>query len=150
MIRPSLVYGILVAALLLRCCHGVPAHAHEHKVGETSEQARVVEFYKTWHRPKGEYSIKHREPLCCWGSGLQQDCFPVLARRFNDKGQEELTPDVSGTPTQVQLEYGGKWWPNIYKVTEDQQVDPRESPDGRSHMCITGQSIICYVRGWGN
>lgn len=126
-----------------------PTYAHEHQPGETSEQARVVEFYKTWHRPKGEFSITHRSPMCCYGDGRQQDCFPVLARRINEKGEEELTPDVTGAATEAQAEYGGKWYPNVFHVTEDEQIDPRDSPDGRSHMCVSGQAVICYVRGWG-
>lgn len=142
----------LLCGLALLAGVSIPANqpsAHVHAAGETSEQARVIEFYRTWHRPKGDYSIKHREPLCCWAEGDNQDCYPVLARRTNEKGQEELTPDVSGASTAAQAEYGSKWWPNVYHITEDEQPDPRESPDGRSHMCITGQAIVCYVRGSG-
>lgn len=125
-------------------------NAHEHMAGESPEQARVVQFYKTWKRPKGDYSIVHRVGSCCYGDGASQDCFPVLARRVNAQGQEELTPDVTGAATEAQAQYGGRWFPNNKHVTEDEQPDPRESPDGRSHMCVAGEMIVCYVRGWGN
>ncbi len=154
----TVMLAVVVAIALLHDKRGrhlhifgliTPTYAHEHQPGESDEQARVIAFYQTWHRPKGDYSIVHRMPLCCYARGERQDCFPVLARRFDEKGHEELTPDVTGLPAAVQLEYGGKWYSNAYHVTEDEQPDPRESPDGRSHMCITGQSIVCYVRGSG-
>lgn len=140
-----IVLGIMaVAYLLATCC----ARAHEHQAGESTQQAAVVEFYRTWHRPKGEFSVVHRQASCCWSDGPNQDCFPVGGRKVID-GVEWLTPDVSEASTQAQLAFGGRWWPNKYHTAEDEQVDPRESPDGRSHMCVTGDAIICYVRGWG-
>jgi len=142
----ALMFAVAGGIILVFCSL---VFAHEHQPGETAEQQRIVDFYASWHRPKGDYQIEHRRPLCCYGTGARQDCFPVLARRVSTDGKEELMPDVSGLPTTVQAEYGYKWYPNNYHVTEDQQIDPRESPDGRSHMCILGNTVVCYVRGWG-
>lgn len=134
---------------LLLCLLPCTALAHEHQPGETTEQQRIVEFYRTWKRPKGEFSIVHRQPSCCYGDGAEQDCFPVLKERINEKGEREVMPDVSGAHTQAQMEYGGKWYPLIYGIEENKQPDPRESPDGRSHVCVTGAAAVCYVPGFG-
>lgn len=148
--------GLMMWVLSLGSCGFVaPGMGHEHAAGESTEQARIVDFYRTWHRPKGEYSIKHREPMCCYGFGDKQDCFPVLARKIvvdSQGSHEELMPDVTGASTAAQVEYGDKWYSNAYKVDESMQTDGtgRDSPDGRSHMCIQGQTVVCYVPGWGN
>ena len=124
--------------------------AHEHAPGESTEQARIVGFYKTWKRPKGEFAITHRQSYCCYGDGARQDCFPVLKERVNEKGIREVMPDVTGAHPQAQTEYGNKWYPLNYGIEENKQPDPRESPDGRSHVCVSGMSAICYVPGYGN
>lgn len=145
--RSLLVFFIVLAAVfLLRGCNH--ARAHEHQKGELPEQARVIEFYRTWHRPKGSYSIKHREPLCCFAEGKNQDCFPVLGFRKDDSGVIEVKPNTDGASTDTQLEFGD-WYKLNTGVEEDKQIDPRESPDGRSHVCIVGQAIVCYVAGSG-
>ncbi len=126
------------------------AHAHEHMAGESEAQARVVEFYKTWKRPKGEFAINHRQSSCCYGDGASQDCFPVLAMRKDKDGFWEVMPDVTGAHTQAQAEYGGKWYSLRYHIGEDEQPDPRSSPDGRSHVCVSGQAAVCYVPATGS
>jgi len=125
------------------------AHAHEHAAGESTEQARIVDFYKTWKRPKGEFAVTHRAGYCCYGDGARQDCFPVLQERVNARGIREVMPDVTGAHPQAQIEYGNKWYPLVYGIEENKQPDPRESPDGRSHVCVSGEAAICYVPGYG-
>jgi hypothetical protein len=142
-----ILIGLMLVMILLLV---YPVQAHEHKAGETTEQARVVEFYRTWKRPRGNFSIPHRQALCCYGGGDMQDCFPVEATRRNERGELEVMPDVSGASTYVQAQYGAKWYIANTGVDEDQQPDPRESPDGRSHVCIVGYSVVCYVPGYGN
>lgn len=147
----TIVAALLVVVLTCVCVliSAIPLRAHEHMPGENTEQARIIEFYKTWKRPKGEFSVIHRQSSCCYGDGAQQDCFPVLQERINEKGQREVMPDVTGAHTQAQAEYGGKWYPLIYNIEENKQIDPRESPDGRSHVCVTGEAAVCYVPGFG-
>ncbi len=141
--------ALLTVAFTTLTCVGL--EAHEHKPGESTEAARVVEFYSSWKRPKGDFSINHRMPTCCYGSGSQQDCFPVLATRINEKGVREVMPDVSGAATEAQVKYGDKWYPLNHSIEEDKQPDPRESPDGQSHVCVAPSGdAICYVPGWGN
>lgn len=146
----TVTFCFIMLILVLFMATIYKAKAHEHMAGESTEQARVIEFYKTWHRPKGDFSMTHRVGLCCYAGGDSQDCFPVLAQRTNEKGIIEVTPDVSGATTMVQARYGGKWWPLIHNIEEDKQPDPRESPDGRSHMCVTDSVVLCYVAGAGN
>jgi hypothetical protein len=126
-----------------------PARAHEHQPGETDEQARIVQFYKTWLRPKGDFSIPHRQNSCCFAAGDSQDCFPVLADRDVGHGHEIML-DVEGASTLAQSHYGGRWFPVKDHIEENIQPDPRESPDGRSHACVTqGGVVVCYVPGYG-
>jgi hypothetical protein len=140
-----MVVGLVVLLHMAR-----PARAHEHEAGESAERARVIEFYRSWLRPKGNFSVEHRVNSCCFGSGSQQDCFPVEATRKNAKGELEVMPDVSEAATEAQANYGAKWYTLDTGVEEDKQPDPRESPDGRSHVCIVGNYIVCYVPGQGS
>jgi hypothetical protein len=123
------------------------AHAHEHKPGETSEQARVVEFLRKWQRPKGNFGIVHRQGSCCYSTGEHQDCFPVKQVRVRN-GVTEILPDTDDASTTAQANYS-RWFPLTTGVEEDKQPDPRESPDGRSYVCIAGAQIICFVNGTG-
>jgi hypothetical protein len=119
------------------------AFAHEHKANETPEQARVIEFLRSWKRPMGPYSgVSPRTMSCCYINGLQQDCFAVKQVRIVD-GAYEVFPDVEG-----HLEYA-RWYHVPPSIDEANQADPRESPDGRSYVCIAGQSVICFVAGTG-
>ena len=119
------------------------AHAHEHTAGESSEQARVVEFYRTWRR------LPYRTIYCCYSEGAQQDCFPVLEQRRNAQGEIEVMPDVTGAHTMAQASYGNKWYVVPVSVQENESEAGRESPDGRSHVCVNGTYVVCYVAGYG-
>ncbi|SRR6266550_178315 len=121
----------------------VPTFAHEHQPGESAARARAVEFMRTWHRPKGNFSgIKHRHNSCCYVSGESQDCFVVKQLRRVD-GVLEVFPDSEG-----HLEFE-RWYRVDTGVNEDLQEDPRESPDGRSYVCFGGGQVICFVEGSG-
>ena len=148
MMRKSIVLLTALCTTLTWCG---PSSAHEHKAGESTEAARIVEFYSTWKRPKGDFSVIHRQPTCCYGSGSQQDCFPVLAVRKNEQGITEVMPDVTDAATEAQARYGSRWYPLNHNIEEDKQPDARESPDGRSHVCVAPSGdAICYVAGYGN
>jgi len=137
-----------IVALILALSFAAPAIAHDHKPGETSEQKRVVDFLSSWRRPKGSFSITHRQQVCCYSTGANQDCFPVKAVRRADDGVIEVLPDTDGTSTTAQANYT-RWYRLDTGVEEDKQPDPRNSPDGRSYVCLAGNVVICYVAGAG-
>jgi hypothetical protein len=128
--------------LCLSSC-GTPAYAHEHQAGETAEQAQTTEWLRRWRRPTGEFAgVPHRHDPCCYVDGKDQDCFLVKERRIVD-GVLEVFPESEGHPLY------DRWYPVNTGVTEEDQKDPRDSPDGRSYVCISGQLVICFVNGSG-
>jgi len=123
-------------------CFALPAAAHEAHEDMTPEEKRVMEFLSTWKRPAGNFSnIKHRQEWCCYINGPKQDCFRVKQVRRVD-GVLEAFPDTSDPTYQ-------KWYKLNTGVDEDLQKDPRESPDGRSYICIQGELPVCFVAGSG-
>jgi hypothetical protein len=138
--RAGLVFYILSAG---SCGTLVPSMAHEHVAGESTEEARTIEWLRKWKRPSGDFAgIVHREKSCCYVTGLQQDCFPVDAVRVVD-GVTEVKPYAPGKG-----QYN-TWYPLNHGIEEHLQKDDRESPDGRSYVCIQGQLAVCYVAGSG-
>jgi len=134
-------FGFLFVLCISSC--GTPAFAHEHQAGETAEQTRTVEWLQKWKRPSGDFAgIPHRKDSCCYANGEQQDCFVVKQVRLVD-GKLEVFPESEGHP-----DYD-RWYPIEHNITEEDQRDPRESPDGRAYVCIQGQMAICYVGGAG-
>ena len=119
------------------------AISHEHSANESAEQTRVIEWLKSWKRPKGHQSLPHRQMSCCYISGLQQDCFAVKETRVASDGSFEVFPDVEG-----HFEYA-RWYKVPPDIDEANQPDPRESPDSRSYVCIAGATVICFVAGAG-
>jgi hypothetical protein len=57
-------------------------------------------------------------------------------------GVLEAFPDTSEPTYQ-------KWYKLNTGVDEDLQKDPRESPDGRSYICIQSDLPVCFVAGSG-
>ena len=138
-----LVKGIALA-LLLSSTLGliVSANAHDHSPQESPEQARVIEWLRTWKRPQSG-GFGHRVMSCCYISGLQQDCFAVRETRMTPDGAYEVFPETEG-----HIEYA-HWYRVPHNVEEANQPDPRESPDSRSYVCIAGNVVICFVAGAG-
>lgn len=87
-------------------------------------------FYMTWLRPNHRMTNGQRSASCC----NLQDCHPTEFKHSN-----------------------GHWWAktndgrNIIFVPEDilehNQPDARESPDGRSHICVRANQVVCAVLG---
>lgn len=120
--------GLLLQVALVR--------AHDEHMATTPDQTKVFEFYRTWMRPGGGYAgLGHRFQSCC----NRTDCFPVGEIR-KTKGNYY-----------VRLRYPNGELSHEYfvrnEVLESNQHDPRESPDGMSHACVIGGSIVCFVEG---
>ena len=100
-------------------------HTHDGGVGE---------FYQTWRKPNERDFTGKRITTCC----NTMDCeAPEIITRAgqlyvrNHKmmpGRDVLLPD---------------------KLMEHNQPDPRESPDGRTHVCANHTGVLCVVLGSG-
>ena len=98
------------------------AHAQDHR--HPPEHAAIHErFYSNWMRPDMP------RVSCC----NKQDCAPVRHAR-----------QVSGR-WQAQRESDGAW----LDVPPEKVEQNRDSPDGRSHLCSIGMTVICFVAGIG-
>jgi hypothetical protein len=90
-------------------------------------------FYEGWLQPNG---LNPRQRSCC----NKIDCYPTAIRARGGRWEGRRRED-------------SKWVviPNEY--LEELQHDPRESPDGQSHMCaarpnsFSGDIVFCAVRG---
>ena len=79
------------------------------------------QFYSTWMRPD------QPNQSCC----NRRDCAPATAvRRHGDRWQAERN---------------GEW----LTIPPEKVERHRDSPDGRSHLCAIGLSVICFVFGAG-
>ncbi len=127
-------YRIGMAVLIVLCglllaTAAVRAQEHDH-----AALGAAGEFYSKWSRPKGNFSgIGHRTQSCC----NRSDCFPVAETRM-DRGRYIVRPEGSML-----------WYRVDPAIIESNQTDPRESPDGRSHVCIVGGLAACFVEGGG-
>ncbi len=106
-------------------------HSHPPEDAETHEK-----FYAGWLMPNGG---KDRTQSCC----NKQDCYPTTFK------------NVGGTWFARRRE-DGKWMPVPPSKIEHEQLDPRESPDGRGHVCAApphpngdSSSVYCAVLGAG-
>lgn len=103
-----------------------PAYAHTH-------EGAVGEFYKSWLVPDGQGN--RRGGSCC----NKTDCRPVVHMRRGGGGAQVQLQEPDGSLSGWYTVPNNRW--------EDQQPDPRESPDGRSHACVRAGMVICAVRG---
>lgn len=117
--------GALLALIIIYIGLVVASHSQESDVH--SHMGNVGHFYQTWMRPeKREYS-------CC----SDKDCY---ATEFKA---------VGGTWFYLHRETG-TWKPIPAELLEDNTADPRDSPDGRNHICANPEGFVfCAVRGGG-
>lgn len=120
----------LVATVLL--CLIVPAWGQSHH--HPPQDAQLHEqFYSTWLMPNGG---QKRTSSCC----NLQDCYPTQMR------------NVGGTWFAKRRE-DGQWIAVPSGKLEQNQSDPRESPDGQAHVCMPppgyGYGVYCAVLGSG-
>ena len=127
----------LLALLMLGTCGFMQVHAHDMATAENASEAQVFQFYSAWLRPKGIFNIEHRKNSCC----NRSDCFPVVETKMDAQGRYVVRPEIHGFP--------GQWFTVNPSIIESRQGDPRDSPDGRSHVCIIGGVVACFVEGGG-
>jgi hypothetical protein len=122
------IFVLVVIALFLSTALIVKAlaqHPPEHQ--ELHEK-----FYSTWLRPDWGRVDGRRTESCC----NEQDCYPVETRMRNGKWEYLRREDNA-------------WIIVRDGINEMDQDDPRESPDGRSHVCATTAWTYCFVPGAG-
>ena len=128
--NPTLWFVVWIAtwqALMLMPAQG--QHTHEGEAGK---------FYQTWLQPDLQDTGK-RTKSCCGNA----DCRPILAIRKSGSGEFEVE-------AMAPYEYPKRYWYRVpEQMWEDAQADPRESPDGRGHVCINNGQVICAVRSGG-
>jgi hypothetical protein len=115
--------------LLLLSSSALAQHSHDGAVGE---------FYQTWERPDNTAYSRGRNGSCC----NKTDCRPVVAMRRASGGR--ATWEVRLREPDGRL---SDWYRVPDVIWEDQQDDPRESPDGHAHACVRYGAVICAVRG---
>jgi hypothetical protein len=125
--------NFLLLSILLLLSGSAPAHAQDH-----THDGDVGKFYQNWQVPGIPGFDAARSGSCC----SQHDCRPVVAMRAASGGRASWEvqlqePDGSLSP----------WYRVPDNKWEDQQADPRESPDGHSHACVRNGRVVCAVRG---
>jgi len=97
-------------------------HHHE---GMSTE---VDRFYSYWRQPNNGLE---RQFGCC----NKTDCYPAEAKVIDGRWW-------------VKIREGGRWVIVPSHKVEHLQRDPRESPDGRNHVCANPQGwVFCFVAG---
>jgi hypothetical protein len=126
----GIVFGTLAFALF-----AVATQAQEHSHhSHPPRDAEVHEmFYVTWNVPNNG---QPRERSCC----NKHDCYPTQIK------------EVGSTYFALRRE-DQRWVPIPHSKIEHNQPDPRESPDGRNHVCMAppqdGIKVYCAVLGSG-
>ena len=118
---------LLVVSVLL-----VPgaATSHDAATARNPTEKAVFEFYATWMRPPGRFYS------CC----NMQDCHVVQIKQ--EKGRWLFLDTFSYSD-------GGHWRVIPPDILEQNASDPRESPDGNSHVCFNASVVLCAVLGSG-
>ncbi len=88
-------------------------------------------FYSTWMEPVNRDEDGNRVSSCC----NKMDCYPTAFKL------------VGGTWF-AQIRETGKWVAIPPERLEQNQPDPRESPDGQGHLCANPNGMVyCAVVG---
>jgi hypothetical protein len=107
--------------------------AYAQHIHPPQDEALHYQFYNTWLQPNGK---NPRQRSCC----NKLDCYPTSIRLRGGHWEGRRRED-------------GKWVTIPNEYLEELQDDPRESPDGQSHMCaarpnpFSGDIVFCAVRG---
>lgn len=109
--------------------------AQEH--GHPPEDAELHDkFYESWLMPAEYQGSSRRTRSCC----NKIDCYPAQVKRENGRWYVLQREHV-------------QWIEIPEHIIEQNQPDPRESPDGRSHVCMQASPVdpyvFCFVHGSG-
>jgi hypothetical protein len=128
----GIAFGI-IGYVLLRQAKGEEEIHHHPGMTEL-----VDKFYSSWMMPIPFSNLNRRTKSCC----NKVDCAPREIKFENGRWfvhwfNPQLKHDV--------------WLPIPENLIEANQPDPRESPDGQSHVCINPNNgeILCAVVGSG-
>ena len=123
--------AVIVLGLALVIMQTVQGWGHDVMPGMTKEQKDVAEFYAGWKRP----DLREKKNNTRWSSCCNKtDCHEVDVK--TERGIW-FFKDI----------YTQQWFPIPADKLEDNQPDPRESPDGKSHVCYSAYttSSVAYV-----
>jgi hypothetical protein len=129
MIRTRQTCGIVLAFLIAFICivFSFKAWGHDAEMAKDPDEARVFAFYDGWKRPPARFYS------CC----SKTDCHVVDLKR--DEHGKLMFFDTSQQLWRVIPE----------EIIESNLADPRESPDGRNHVCYNSMYVFCAVLGSG-
>lgn len=111
--------GVAVLIGLALLATAARVSAHDH-----SKMGAAGDFYATWKMPDAPWVS------CC----NMQDCAPAL----------KATQDPSGQ-WHAQRESDGKW----FVIPAEKVEQERDSPDGRSHLCVLNDRVLCFLPAGG-
>jgi hypothetical protein len=77
-------------------------------------------FYKTWNQPTVRDKDGKRTSSCC----SDKDCYPTIIKHIGQFFYAQRREDQ-------------RWLQVPDRILEENADDPRESPDGQSHVCMT-------------
>lgn len=125
-------FAVLILLACMSTCTMHPAFAQEHH--HPPQDAPLHEkFYSTWNIPNAG---AERTRSCC----NLKDCYPAPIVQRDGQWW-------------VQRREDGKWLVVPKHLLEQNQPDPRESPDHQSHACIAppenGDAVYCATLGAG-
>jgi len=129
--RHEIIAGLLALVLVFFLAQSCKRAWGQHPA---HEQDLHLKFYWNWQKPdlSSSFSGRLRNGSCC----NNLDCHPTKVR-WGPTGYWEAWWDERGRWVQI-----GRG------VIEEERPDPRESPDGESHACITkAGNVVCAVRG---
>jgi hypothetical protein len=119
--RMALIAPFVSALMLLLFV--MPALAQEHQHGADTIYGATGRFYETWMRPDQPASS------CC----NRHDC--------------DTAVDVK--------QVNGRWWARkkgggpLMSIPPEKVEQGRDSPDGQSHICSVGSTVLCFLPGGG-
>lgn len=115
-------------ALLARPCFAAEVHHHD------NETEAVDKFYSEWQRPDMRRDDGERYYSCC----NRTDCHATVVQKGD------------GGDLYARSHDGLRWVKIPDELIEQNQTDPRESPDGRNHACISkADEVFCFTYGEG-
>lgn len=113
--------GLVVLAIVCAAWIGAAAAQHRHPAKDAAIHER---FYSTWMMPDAPHVS------CC----NLEDCAPALKAQQDPMGVWH-----------AQRESDGQW----FAIPQAKVEINHDSPDGRSHLCMRGDTVLCFIAGSG-